>query len=115
MLVRTLAALGAAAAALTIAVPPAQADPPSNVIVGTPGNDVLIGTNKTDLIVGLPGNDVLVGGRKADALAGGWGRDVLRAAGKHSGTDLLRGGRGRDRCVGDDSDVFLGCEVIRIR
>ncbi len=39
-----------------------------NIIVGTPGNDVLNGTAEDDLILGLGGNDTLNGGAGNDIL-----------------------------------------------
>ena len=42
-----------------------------NIIVGTPGNDVLNGTAGDDLMLGLGGNDVLNGGDGNDILVGG--------------------------------------------
>lgn len=119
---RTALALLAAAAAvpalaLSVALAPTatHADPPSGAIVGTLGDDVLIGTNHTDLILGRLGDDVLVGKRKADALVAGNGRDLIRAAGRHSGTDLARGGKGFDRCIVGTNDVWLGCELVVVR
>ncbi len=42
-----------------------------NIIVGTPGNDVLNGTAQDDLILGLEGADMLNGGAGNDILVGG--------------------------------------------
>jgi Tol biopolymer transport system component len=87
-------------------------------IVGTPGDDVLHGTDLADVLDGLagndrlvardpgyvgdtllggPGNDVLVGDYRIDIVSGGSGDDVLR--GGPSG-DQLVGGPGRDRIDG---------------
>jgi Ca2+-binding RTX toxin-like protein len=97
----------------------ASAAPPFNVIVGTLGPDLLIGTQQNDWIVGRAGNDELVGRRGDDVLLGRRGNDVLRAAApggsgqNDSGADILRGGRGNDRCIGDSSDRFSRtCETI---
>ena len=79
-------------------------------IYGTPGADVLRGTDLTDVIVGLggndrltsnggdtlegdAGNDVLIGGYYQDILDGGSGNDVLRGG---ASADTLAGGPGRD-------------------
>ena len=42
-----------------------------NIIVGTPGNDVLNGTAQDDLMLGLEGADTLNGGAGNDILVGG--------------------------------------------
>jgi Ca2+-binding RTX toxin-like protein len=93
-----------------------------NQVIGTPGDDVLIGTNTADVICGLGGNDVLKGrdgkdiikggagddhmkgGDRRDHLKGGAGDDVMRAGGGNDslkggpGPDTARGGAGKDRC-----------------
>ncbi|TWC42821.1 Ca2+-binding RTX toxin-like protein, partial [Pseudomonas sp. SJZ079] len=51
--------------------------PVSNLIIGTPGNDVLNGTVFADEIQGLAGNDSLFGFAGNDVLIGGAGNDVL--------------------------------------
>ena len=101
----------------SVAAPTVAADPLPTVIVGTFARDILIGTRHNDVIIGLRGNDTLVGSRGNDILRGMRGDDTLRAAfpDGHSGHDILRGGLGRDRCFGDSSDVFFGCEVIVVR
>jgi len=47
-----------------------------NVIFGTDGDDVLIGTNANDIIFGGAGDDKLDGGHGADILVGGPGNDT---------------------------------------
>lgn len=116
MFIKALA--GAAIAAATLSAGAVQADPQPNFIIGTSGKDVLIGTRHNDFIAGRRGDDRLVGLRGNDTLVGGPGNDILRAAWPfdHSGKDVLRGGLGRDDlCIGDASDVFRGCETVRIR
>jgi Ca2+-binding RTX toxin-like protein len=49
---------------------------PLNIIVGTPGPDVLNGTAQDDLLLGLDGNDVLNGLAGNDILVGGPGVSV---------------------------------------
>lgn len=51
-----------------------QIAPPS--IVGTSGNDVLIGTGSAELLFGLEGNDLLKGNGGSDRLDGGDGFDT---------------------------------------
>jgi Ca2+-binding RTX toxin-like protein len=110
-----------AAAVATVGFPllavasPAQADPKHNFIFGTLGDDNLVGTKKSDIIIGFQGNDTIIGGKKNDALLGGRGDDVLTDSGKHSGTDLLRGGPGNDTCYVDATDRTIGCETIIVQ
>lgn len=112
------ALVAAAALAAAIGGGSALADPPLNVIVGTPGPDLLIGTPHNDFITGRGGPD-FIGGRKGnDILWGMWGNDVIHAEGPlgHSGHDIVRGGPGlHDRCYGDSSDRFFSCETVVIR
>jgi hypothetical protein len=118
-------AIGAAvvAASVTLVAPPATAniEPRScegDVLVGSTARDFLVGTDCDDLIWGRAGNDVLTGRDGADFLAGGLGNDVLRDAADDNayGTfDVLRGGRGFDRCVGDAGDQFISCEIVFVR
>jgi len=115
MIKRAIIASAIAVVGLPLLATSAHADPKPNIILGTPGDDNLVGTKKADLIVGFHGNDTLTGGRKSDALLGGYGDDTLLAAGKHSGTDLVRGGPGNDTCIVDSTDKTIGCETIIIR
>jgi Ca2+-binding RTX toxin-like protein len=81
-------------------------------IVGTPGDDVLIGREDTaDVIVGLGGDDIIFGAEDinartapGDRLCGG------------SGADFVRGGVGEDRTQGgsgeDHVDGSFGFDVI---
>ena len=115
MHLKTLAATAIIAA--TLGAGTVNARPEPNFIIGTPGNDVLAGTRHRDFIIGRRGDDRLIGRAQTDVLLGGPGRDILRAATPlgHSGRDVLRGGLGIDRCVGDSGDTFRGCEVVVIR
>ena len=70
-------------------------------IVGTPGDDVLVGKRASDVIVGLGGNDKISGGRNGnDRICGGPGRDRLDG---RRGKNVLVGGGGRDRLIGSNS------------
>lgn len=70
------------------------------------GNDVVIGSKGDDGLIGLTGNDELRGRAGDDLLFGGAGRDTL---GGGTGDDLLRGGAGADRLFGwDDADTIHG-------
>lgn len=93
--------------ALPCALPAAAAPPESDctivgtggddVLVGGPGRDVLCGLGGDDILMAGPGNDVLRGGPGNDLLLGRRGRDLLEGG---SGHDVLVGGPGRDRLFG---------------
>jgi uncharacterized repeat protein (TIGR01451 family) len=101
------------------APPPATCGGKVATIVGTNGDDVIVGTDKRDVIAALRGNDQVrgLGGKDIicgfggnDRLKGKGGNDVLRGGGGNDrlgggpGDDLLRGGTGRDRCRGGPGD-----------
>lgn len=105
------------------------------LLIGTPGNDVLIGKDddttdnaaihppgteanqsldKTDVLVGLAGDDLLIGLAGSDYLDGGPGADVLVGGteqGVRPNSDVQIGGDGDDVSVwagGDGSELFIG-------
>lgn len=97
-----------------------------DVIAGMTGPQIIYGRRGDDRINGGKGPDVIYGGRGDDRLTtgkggateaayGGPGNDVLKdyASGQSGG--LLRGQRGHDVCIGDKHDIFLGCEVVKLR
>ena len=49
----------------------------ANVLVGTSGDDVLVGSSDADQIIGGQGDDILIGNGGADVLLGGAGDDIL--------------------------------------
>jgi Ca2+-binding RTX toxin-like protein len=65
-----------------------------DVIVGTPGRDVIKAKRGSDLVCGRGGNDVINGARGVDALAGDSGDDTVKG-GRGQG-DALTGGLGND-------------------
>lgn len=73
-------------------------------IVGTNGDDRLIGNVDKDLIRGLAGDDVLRGDLGFDNLFGGNGSDRLFGG---SGEDDLYGDAGSDLLFGGSGDDFL--------
>ena len=73
-------------------------------IIGTNGDDVLIGTDKVDVIMGLKGDDVIKGLKKGDHICGGPGRDVIYG---NKGADHLLGNDGGDRIMGGGGDDFI--------
>src|SRR5215218_5396363 len=86
---------------------------------GTDNEDILHerkGTVK-DVIYGFKAHDVLDANnfsRDRDRLYGGDNGDKL-LANDRDGRDVLRGGKGRDRCFGDPGDRFINCEVRSTR
>jgi Ca2+-binding RTX toxin-like protein len=76
-------------------------------VLGTEGEDVLVGTPLADVIVGLAGDDRLRArspGYVGDTLLGGDGDDVL--LGGYRG-DVVKGGRGDDRLIASLSGDWL--------
>jgi len=75
-------------------------------ILGTPGNDRLLGTaNTSNRLQGLAGQDTLIGGTLADHLEGQQGNDLLTGL---TGQDTLDGGEGNDRLEGGEGgDRYL--------
>ena len=47
------------------------------MLLGGPGNDVLVGSGGDDTIFGGPGDDVLIGGPGVDCLSAGPGSNVV--------------------------------------
>lgn len=86
-------------------------------IVGTPGNDNLIGTPGRDVVVLGDGDDVFYGKKGDDLICAGSGNDTIygnkgddRVYGE-SGTDILFGGKGENRCDGGSgTDTFTNCD-----
>ncbi|MBT9098055.1 hypothetical protein KFZ76_10110 [Methylovulum psychrotolerans] len=66
---------------------------PNKTLIGTAGNDNLLGGNGYDSLSGNAGNDYLSGGAYADTLSGGDGNDTLVGG---LGADTLTGGAGND-------------------
>jgi Ca2+-binding RTX toxin-like protein len=86
-----------------------------DLLVGTPGNDVIYGLGGADRINGRGGHDVIYGGNGADRIAGGAGNDVLIGGGDR---DVLRGNSGNDRLRGRDGlpdAMFGGRGIDRVR
>jgi Ca2+-binding RTX toxin-like protein len=75
-----------------------------NYVNGLGGNDIIRGSNKTDVLVGGEGNDILSGLAGDDGLFGGNGNDILNGG---TGNDELRGGSGNDILRGDTGNDKL--------
>ena len=73
-------------------------------IVGTVGDDTLVGGPDADYIQGLGGNDTLAGNGGDDRLEGGSGDDVLDGG---DGNDRLFGGDGIDRFIGGSGNNYF--------
>ena len=91
---------------------PGDTDP----ILGTQGDDEIIGTAGADTIDGEDGDDVILGNGGGDDLHGGGGADVLIAEGDDNnrefgddGADKILGGNGGDEEHGGaDNDLLIG-------
>ena len=81
-------------------------DKGDDVLMGTPGDDVIVSRTGNDQVLGLAGDDVICTRGTADVLKGGSGDDVLRSDG---GEDTLRGGGGNDKLHGaNEADDLAG-------
>lgn len=74
----------------------------TNIVVGTTGNDQLIGSTQPNLLIGQEGNDLLRGGIAKDTLLAGDGNDIIIGGGS---SDTLSGGLGADTFVWSLSDT----------
>ncbi|KGJ16865.1 Hint domain-containing protein [Paracoccus sanguinis] len=86
-------------------------------LVGTVGDDTLVGTPDDDLIEGLAGNDRIVIGDAPgnDTILGGDGGDTLDASGQTAGTTVTYSGAGEGTVVqGADSVSFAGIERLNL-
>jgi Ca2+-binding RTX toxin-like protein len=83
---------------------------------GTPGHDVLSGTERRDSILAGRGDDRIAARAGNDFVDAGLGNDIVYAG---EGNDAVYGGPGRDRVVGGPGRDFLagnaGDDVIDAR
>ncbi|MPZ24231.1 MAG: hypothetical protein GEU28_11975 [Dehalococcoidia bacterium] len=78
----------------------------SGVIIGTAGDDVIVGSPDPDIIRAGGGDDIIFGGTGNDTLLGEGGDDELHGG---QGFDRLVGGPGDDSLFGDgQNDRLLG-------
>jgi Ca2+-binding RTX toxin-like protein len=83
-----------------------------NVTTGE-GNDLIIGSAKSNVLDGVFGNDTIIGGAGPDTLIGGPGDDELLA--KDGFVDVVNGVDGNDRASVDNGkvkDQVLNVEVF---
>jgi RTX calcium-binding nonapeptide repeat (4 copies)/Thrombospondin type 3 repeat len=91
-------------------------------LVGTPSSDKLRGRRGNDRLRGKPGADCVRGGRGKDGVNGGPGRDTITGGGGGDGLnardgkrDVVRCGSGTDRARVDEKDVVApSCEQVRV-
>lgn len=87
--------------------------------IGTDNDDLMYeraGDNKKDSIFGLKGGDVIDANTffsDKDALHGQEGRDRL-LSNDGDGSDVVKGGPGKDTCIVDKGDRRKSCEVVRV-
>ena len=88
-------------------MPQYESAPGFDFIVGTDGDDLIVGGEGIDTISGLGGNDTLIGGSGSDFIDGGEGDDWILGEG---GVDILTGGPGDD--VFAEFDQWLNGDTI---
>ena len=77
----------------------------NELMLGTPGSDVIDGKNGDDCIVGGGNDDTLLGDNGNDILIGGPGSDTLDGGKRNKDTDI---------CVDDTgSTTFIDCEIVQ--
>ncbi|NES81859.1 MAG: calcium-binding protein [Moorea sp. SIO2B7] len=80
-----------------------------DILIGSPGNDIISGLRDDDDLFGKAGNDLLKGDRGDDNLYGEAGDDTLEG---NRGDDFLFGGTGNDNLKGDrGDDILWGVEI----
>lgn len=85
----------------------------SEILYGSPGDDVIVGTGKHSTIFGREGNDVLLGGEGEDWLYGEAGNDTLDGGadrdwlygGSGNNSYIMAPGMGLDNAMGADRSV----------
>lgn len=70
-------------------------------ILGTSGNDTIIGTKRDDTIYGLAGNDLIIGNKGVNTIDGGDGDDIIFGGRK---ADIIHGGNGNDRIIASNGN-----------
>ncbi len=73
-------------------------------IFGTPGEDILTGTERMDKIVAYEGNDLIFAGADNDIIRAGAGDDIVHAG---AGDDIVYAGSGDDIVYAGTGDDFV--------
>lgn len=75
-------------------------------VVGSSGDDTIVGSSGSNTLIGGKGNDEIHGDGSDEVVTGGSGSDILYG---NDGDDLLGGGSGNDEIYGGDgSDILAG-------
>jgi hypothetical protein len=77
-------------------------------IIGTDGDDVIVGTNKMDVIVGLGGDDLINGKGGEDVICAGDGDDIVNGG---NGGDTIFGGADDDQLNGEKGDDNINAGI----
>jgi len=84
-----------------------------NMIMGSPEEDILSGSNVADLIFAKEGDDIIMGAKGNDCIFGGDGDDIIFG---NEGADNISGGDGNDVIKGQSGDDVIvgsfGIDVI---
>jgi Ca2+-binding RTX toxin-like protein len=78
--------------------------PGDDILVGTPFRDIVLAGDGDDVVAGLGGSDIVCGGPDDDTILGGTGNDILYGG---PGDDSLRGAGGHDWLNGQAGDDDL--------
>ena len=84
-----------------------------NMIIGSPEEDIISGTNVADLIFAEEGDDIIMGAKGNDCIFGGDGDDIIFG---NEGADNISGADGNDVIKGQSGDDVIvggfGIDVI---
>ena len=100
----------------------------ADIILGSPGVDIICSRGGDDEIIGLGGDDLLCGGPGKDEIYGGEGQDILYGGddedelyggkgddllygGDKTTPDMLYGGTGNDTCIAERYSKKRECEI----
>jgi hypothetical protein len=82
------------------------------MVWGTPGDDVIVGSDRGQYIIGLGGNDWICGGGGDDKIWGDYTRNTGDPPSPIGGNDHLNGGYGNDILEGGaGTDVLYGANI----
>jgi len=82
--------------------------PEDDILIGTAGDDAIFAREANDLVNGNLGDDLIAGGPDNDSLTGSLGNDLMFGG---SGDDLLDGSAGDDTLIGGlGMDLLVGRE-----